>query len=131
MPEGNRFEGATENEFRPAEILLRKYADLTREVVRANPDLIFVTAAPLSSLFKAATTTIPIVAVIADSSCPGLCAKHCSTRPTARRLSNWRRWAGYPQSIPSANSSKLEGLWRILLTCWTSIDTSLDRSLRF
>jgi putative tryptophan/tyrosine transport system substrate-binding protein len=40
-----------------------RYADLARDVVRTNPDLILPIANPLVQSFKEATTTIPLVAV--------------------------------------------------------------------
>jgi putative tryptophan/tyrosine transport system substrate-binding protein len=46
-------------------------ADLVREVVISNPDLIF-TSGPLALLFKTATTRIPVVALTADPLAIGL-----------------------------------------------------------
>ncbi len=42
------------------------YAELARDVVRQNPDLIVVTHAPVVQNFKAATAAIPIVGITAD-----------------------------------------------------------------
>ncbi|HEV2547841.1 MAG TPA: ABC transporter substrate-binding protein [Stellaceae bacterium] len=42
------------------------FAELAREVVRAKPDVIFVTSVRLTLDFKAATDTIPVVASAAD-----------------------------------------------------------------
>jgi putative tryptophan/tyrosine transport system substrate-binding protein len=42
------------------------FAELAREVVRGNPDLIVVTSARLTLDFKAATDAIPVVATVAD-----------------------------------------------------------------
>jgi len=43
-----------------------RYAELAREVVRLKPDLIFVVTTYLALHFKAATTTIPVVAITVD-----------------------------------------------------------------
>src|SRR5437868_1693515 len=43
-----------------------RYADLAREVVSTQPDMIYVASYPLTLAFKAATTTIPIVAFTGD-----------------------------------------------------------------
>src|SRR6266436_9649994 len=43
-----------------------RYGDLAREVVSTHPDLIFTTGSPLALRFKAATSTIPIVALTGD-----------------------------------------------------------------
>jgi putative ABC transport system substrate-binding protein len=43
-----------------------RYAELAREVVRTKPDVIVVNSNPLVEIFKSATDTIPIVAVMAD-----------------------------------------------------------------
>ena len=51
---------------------LEHYADLARDVVGRRPDLIFATSGPLALAFKAATTTIPIVAITADPIARGL-----------------------------------------------------------
>jgi putative ABC transport system substrate-binding protein len=48
------------------------YAELAREVVRSNPDLIFTLAARLVQDFKAVTTVIPIVAYTSDPIAFGL-----------------------------------------------------------
>jgi putative ABC transport system substrate-binding protein len=48
------------------------YADLARDVVSTNPDLIFSVSARLSLNFKMATATIPIVAITADPIVAGL-----------------------------------------------------------
>jgi putative tryptophan/tyrosine transport system substrate-binding protein len=42
------------------------YAELTSEVVRSRPDLIFANTSPLVRQFKDATATIPIVGITAD-----------------------------------------------------------------
>jgi len=51
-----------------------RHADLAREVVRSNPDLIFVWTSYLTAQFKAATTTIPIVAYTSDPVANGIVA---------------------------------------------------------
>jgi putative ABC transport system substrate-binding protein len=43
-----------------------RYPDLCREVVRTKPDVIVTTTTRLTSAFKAATDTVPIVASMAD-----------------------------------------------------------------
>lgn len=43
-----------------------RYDDLAREVVSTNPDLVLSIGAPLTLRFKAATSTIPIVAMTGD-----------------------------------------------------------------
>jgi putative ABC transport system substrate-binding protein len=43
-----------------------RYAELAREVVSTQPDLIATSGAPLTRAFMAATTTIPIVSVTGD-----------------------------------------------------------------
>jgi putative ABC transport system substrate-binding protein len=48
------------------------YADLARDVVNTHPDLIFSISTRLALNFKAATTTIPIVATTADPIALGL-----------------------------------------------------------
>ncbi len=48
------------------------YADLARDVVNTHPDLIFSQTTRLALIFKAATTTIPIVATTADPIAGGL-----------------------------------------------------------
>jgi putative tryptophan/tyrosine transport system substrate-binding protein len=48
------------------------YADLARDVVSTQPDLILAGGGPLSEHFKTATTTIPIVALTADPIATGL-----------------------------------------------------------
>jgi len=48
------------------------YADLARDVVNTHPDLIFSQTTRLALNFKAATTTIPIVATTADPIAGGL-----------------------------------------------------------
>src|SRR5262249_31959631 len=42
-----------------------RYAELAAEVIRSKPDLIFAYTTAQTRAFKAATTTIPIVAVVA------------------------------------------------------------------
>jgi putative tryptophan/tyrosine transport system substrate-binding protein len=42
------------------------YPELVREVVRRNPDLIVAISNLLTLGFKAATTTIPVVGIVAD-----------------------------------------------------------------
>jgi putative ABC transport system substrate-binding protein len=49
-----------------------RYAELARDVVNTHPDLIVTSTLPLSSDFKMATTTIPIVTVLADPVASGL-----------------------------------------------------------
>jgi len=48
------------------------YADLARDVVRTNPDLIIAIVDPLAVRFKEATTTIPLVTVTGDPVALGL-----------------------------------------------------------
>src|SRR5262249_756946 len=43
-----------------------RYADLVREIVTRNPDVIVTGTNPVVTAFKAATTTIPIVAFMID-----------------------------------------------------------------
>jgi putative tryptophan/tyrosine transport system substrate-binding protein len=43
-----------------------RYGDLAREVVSTHPDVIWCTGSPLARQFKAATSTIPIVAITGD-----------------------------------------------------------------
>jgi putative ABC transport system substrate-binding protein len=43
-----------------------RYDDLVREVVSTHPDLIWCSGSPLTRRFKAATSTIPIVALTGD-----------------------------------------------------------------
>ena len=45
---------------------IERYQSLAQEVVDTKPDLILSIGAPLTSRFKAATNTIPIVAVTGD-----------------------------------------------------------------
>src|SRR5258707_5929523 len=49
-----------------AEGKLDRYGDLAHEVVSTHPDLIYTTGAPLTLRLKAATSTIPIVALTGD-----------------------------------------------------------------
>jgi putative ABC transport system substrate-binding protein len=49
-----------------AEGKIDRYADLAREVVSTHPDLIYTTGSPLTLQLKAATSTIPIVALTGD-----------------------------------------------------------------
>jgi putative ABC transport system substrate-binding protein len=49
-----------------------RYAELVRDIVKTNPDLILAVAARLSLDFKAATTTIPIVTIVNDPVALGL-----------------------------------------------------------
>jgi len=49
-----------------------RYAELVRDVVKTNPDLIVALAASLSLDFKTATTTIPVVAIVNDPTVLGL-----------------------------------------------------------
>jgi putative ABC transport system substrate-binding protein len=51
-----------------------RYADIAREVVQLNPDLMFTTPNLMIEHFKAATATIPIVGIMADPSATGLVA---------------------------------------------------------
>jgi putative ABC transport system substrate-binding protein len=48
------------------------YADLARDVVGRHPELIFAAGGTLALVFKAATTTIPIVTITADPIALGL-----------------------------------------------------------
>ncbi|HEV2548436.1 MAG TPA: ABC transporter substrate-binding protein [Stellaceae bacterium] len=50
------------------------YAELAREIVRGSPDLILASATALALEFKAATDTIPVVAVSADPVAYGVAA---------------------------------------------------------
>src|SRR5262245_31227137 len=43
-----------------------RFPELAREVVRLQPDLIFLGASSLTRAFQAATTTIPMVAITGD-----------------------------------------------------------------
>jgi putative tryptophan/tyrosine transport system substrate-binding protein len=43
---------------------IEHYADLAREVIHRNPDLILVSSVRIVQSFKAATATIPIVGLI-------------------------------------------------------------------
>src|SRR5262249_42585405 len=49
-----------------------RYAELAAEVVRSKPDLIFALTTAQTRAFKAATTTIPIVAMTTDPVATGL-----------------------------------------------------------
>jgi putative tryptophan/tyrosine transport system substrate-binding protein len=49
-----------------------RYADLARDVVSSNPELIFTLSTRMAQHFKAATTTIPIVAYTTDPVALGL-----------------------------------------------------------
>src|SRR3712207_2114247 len=49
-----------------------RYADLVREIVASNPDLIVTGTNPVVVVFKAATSTIPIVAFMLDPLKAGL-----------------------------------------------------------
>src|SRR5215472_6213097 len=49
-----------------------RYAELAAEVIRSKPDLIFAYTSGLTMAFKAATTTIPIVAMTTDPVASGL-----------------------------------------------------------
>src|SRR4030081_2973124 len=49
-----------------------RYADLAREIVTRNPDLIVTGTNPVVILFKAATSTIPVVAFMLDPLKAGL-----------------------------------------------------------
>jgi putative ABC transport system substrate-binding protein len=51
---------------------IEHYADLARDVVGRRPDLIVAPSGPMASVFKPATTTIPIVAITADPIATGL-----------------------------------------------------------
>lgn len=55
-----------------AEGRTERFAELARQVVASNPDLVFAIAGPLALSFKTATTTIPIVTVTADPIAIGL-----------------------------------------------------------
>jgi putative tryptophan/tyrosine transport system substrate-binding protein len=59
-------------ERRSGEGRVERYPDLAREVVELKPDLIFTSGAQLPSRFKAATSTIPIVALTGDPVVLGL-----------------------------------------------------------
>ena len=50
----------------------KHFAELARDVVRSNPDLIYVNGTRMAVAFKAATTTIPIVASTFDPVANGL-----------------------------------------------------------
>src|SRR6266852_5421298 len=49
-----------------------RYADLAREIVTRNPDLIVTGTNPVVIVFKAATSTIPVVAFMIDPLQAGL-----------------------------------------------------------
>jgi putative ABC transport system substrate-binding protein len=49
-----------------------RYADLAREIVTRNPDLIVTGTNPVVIVFKAATSTIPVVAFMLDPLKAGL-----------------------------------------------------------
>ena len=49
-----------------AEGKIDRYGDLAREVVGTHPDLIYTTGSPMTLQLKAATSTIPIVALTGD-----------------------------------------------------------------
>ena len=49
-----------------------RHAEIVRDVVKSRPDLIFTVTPELARLFKAATTTIPIVALHKIRSLSGL-----------------------------------------------------------
>ena len=51
-----------------------RHAEIVRDVVKSRPDLIFTVTPELARLFKAATTTIPIVALTQDPIAFGLIA---------------------------------------------------------
>jgi ABC-type uncharacterized transport system substrate-binding protein len=53
-------------ERRSAEGSPARYPDVVREVVRLQPDLIFLNASSLARAFQAATTTIPIVGITGE-----------------------------------------------------------------
>ena len=57
-----------------AEGRTERYAEIARDVVKSRPDLIFVATVALVRHFKAATTTIPIVALTNDPIAFGLIA---------------------------------------------------------
>ena len=59
-------------ERRSGEGRVERYPELAREVVGLKPDLIFTSGAQLPSRFKAATSTIPIVALTGDPVVLGL-----------------------------------------------------------
>jgi putative tryptophan/tyrosine transport system substrate-binding protein len=61
-------------ERRSGEGRVERYPELAREVVGLKPDLIFTSGAQLPSRFKAATSTIPIVALTGDPVALGLAA---------------------------------------------------------
>lgn len=51
---------------------IQHFAELAHDVVSTAPDLIYAMSGPLALIFKAATTTIPIVAISADPIALGL-----------------------------------------------------------
>jgi len=57
-----------------AEGRTERHAEIARDVVKSRPDLIFVATPELVRQFKAATTTIPIVALTADPNAFGTVA---------------------------------------------------------
>ena len=57
-----------------AEGRVERHAEIARDVVKSRPDLIFAVTPELVRQFKAATTTIPIVALTADPIAFGLVA---------------------------------------------------------
>jgi ABC-type uncharacterized transport system substrate-binding protein len=62
-----------------------RYADLAREIVTRNPDLIVTGTNPVVIVFKAATSTIPVVAFMLDPLKAGLVTSLASPRRTACR----------------------------------------------
>ena len=51
-----------------------RYAELARNVVRSNPDLIFTISSQVARHFKAATATIPVVGIMNDPVALGIVA---------------------------------------------------------
>src|SRR5215472_9710671 len=86
-----------------------RYADLVREIVTRNPDVIVTGTNPVVTAFKAATTTIPIVAFMIDPLQAGLVSS--LARPGGNLtgitldagIENWgKRLQILKEAIPSA-----------------------------
>src|SRR6185503_15895605 len=60
-----------------------RYADLARQIVTRNPDVIVTGTNPVVIVFKAATSTIPVVAFMIDPTPPSRCkprTRQCRSR---------------------------------------------------
>ena len=90
-----------------------RYAELARDVVNTNPDLILALGAHLSLDFKMATTTIPMY-VGHRSDCPGTCGEHRAAGRQhhryyyRRRIGNhWKTYRAAGRGTATARSSIL------------------------